>query len=659
MKYRCVLLCVIASLSFTAGASARPWKLDDLAAYRQPFKVEVSPDGRRALVQIVGANFKTGEFTQDTDVLDLPSGALRPLLSDGKIAVARPQWSPDSTRVSFVAAGKSPQLDVVAAAGGKPVRVLVLRNRMVGYAWSPDGRTIAAVEAAAAAQGASQAISMFVNPDVDIAAANVPAQRTVWLIDVASGMQRRLVHDDYSYGGPATDHAPSWSADGREIALVRQPTPYYEAFERAQDVAVDVRTGAVRQIIDRPFFAYPDSIAPTFAPSSNSLALVHTWDGKLASREDVYIDGTDRSAPLDLDFWSCSGSELHWNGDRAYATALDGVASRLFDLGPGGTVRALTPRDGSVENFSVSRNGKVLMVYTTAEKPQEIYELTPSGLHQLTHIATLPSGVDVMHTVVLSWPDGAGHTLVGQVTSPPQGRNAPVIVEPHGGPQCSSDNGFNPFAQYYASNGYVYFQPDPRGSDGYGDWSYKAIVNDWGAAPMDDDMAGVDALLASGQGDPHKLFIIGASYGGYLTSWIVTHSNRFRAAVSGVPVTDLRLEYALSDSPNIMHRFFGMHPIADNSALLETQSPVHYAGQMNTPLLIISGLQDARAPYPQALEFYKALLDNGKDARMLVFPKAGHGPSDPLGVLDYEAHTVGWLAAHGGIAIPGAILPPP
>lgn len=136
----------------------------------------------------------------------------------------------------------------------------------------------------------------------------------------------------------------------------------------------------------------------------------------------------------------------------------------------------------------------------------------------------------------------------------------------------------------------------------------------------------------------------------------MTHTDRFRAAVAEVPVTDLQLDYALSESPNITRRFFGAKPTLD-PALLARQSPLTYVDRMRTPLLLIAGLRDTRAPYVQAIEFYKALAENGAPVRMLADPKAGHGPDDPQGTMAWLGAIAAWFAQYGGIAIPGATLP--
>jgi dipeptidyl aminopeptidase/acylaminoacyl peptidase len=455
-----------------------------------------------------------------------------------------------------------------------------------------------------------------------------------------------------------TDHDPSWSSDGSELVAVRQPTATYGDFEHAQYVRVALAGGNVRQIVDGPFFAYPESTGPLFAPSGSALAYTHTWDGKLPSREDVFVDGRDVSASLDRDLWSCGAGRAEWQPHALIANMMDGASMRLYRLDEGGAAPlALTSTEGSVGSFSVARTGRIAYAWTTPSVPDELYVLDPGGTpRQVTHLANL-HGLPVAESRYVTWQSADGHTLHGQLTLPRGNlRDAPLVVEPHGGPQCADELAFNGFAQYLADYGYAYFRPDPRGSDGYGDWSYKAIVGNWGEGPGADVQAGVDAVLASGVSDPSRLFIEGGSYGGYLTTWLTTHSDRFKAAVAEVPVTNMLLDYTLSESPNITRRFFGDKPALDQ-ALLARESPLTYASAEHTPLLVMIGLRDTRAPYPQAIEFFKTVAENGTETRLLADREAGHGPQDPQGVLAWQGAVMAWFALHGAPAIPGAVLP--
>lgn len=646
----------LAGAGTLAAASARPWTLVDTVSAPFMDDVQLSPNGAVALVELDWTNVRQNTFgsayrsvrvaTGQTDAAPMP------------LTLSHPRWSPDSKSIAWLLQQKNGTDLVVTDPRGRHLRALPSPGRDVAnFAWSPNGKTIAAIETAR--QSTPGGRLFWLTPESDYRGTR-PARRSLWLVNVASGAQRELTRDGWSYGGPQTDHDPSWSPDGFRIAVVRQPTPLFGDFEHAQYVVVNVRDASVTQIVHHPFFAYPNSARPVFGPH-DAVAYTHTWDGNLPSREDVFVDGRDVSAALDRDLWSCGGGTIAWQSGMLVAGLLDGVAVRLFALDPTGasSPKPLTPDDGSVVAYSIARDGTIAYIWTTSQTLPELYVRTPDGAtRQVTHLLHVPADLAIATTRAFMWSDGAGHTLHGLLTLPASGSTAaaPLVVEPHGGPQCADPAGFAPQAQYLASNGYAYFRPDPPGSDGYGDWSYKAIVGNWGAIPMAADLAGVDAVLSAGVGDSKRTFIEGGSYGGYLTSWIVTHTDRFRAAVAQVPVTDLELDYTLSESPNITRRFFGAKPATD-PALLAQQSPLSYITQERTPLLIIAGLRDTRAPYVQAIEFYKALAERGAPVQMLADPEAGHGPDDPHGFIDWWSATVAWFARYGGVAIPDARLP--
>ncbi len=658
MRITRLFVCSAALVAICAGAaSARPWTMRDALAPAFIQEVQLSPDGTQAIIGVGHANFKDNSFDTGYEVVDVATGTTHELSS----LFSHPRWSPDSKQVAWTAQDpKGNAAILVTDARGRTLRKYPQGTRnVIGFTWAPNGASIAAVETT----GKTMTVPRFHWLDLENDYRDTrPAQRDVWIVDIANGTTRRLTGDGWSYGGPETDHDPSWSADSKQLVVVRQPTPVYGDFEHAQYVALDTASADPKQVVDHAFFAYPASAPPAFAPSGNEIAYTHSWDGKLASREDVFVNGHDVSATLDRDLWSCSNGEMTWSKGGLIVDLLDGVSMRLYQLDPSGVTepKPLTSDSGSAEGFSIANTGRIAYIWSTPTQPNELYVRDPDGTtRQVTHVAALPHDLPLAQTRFFTWSDGSGHTLHGQLTLPSNGaslRTAPLVVEPHGGPQCADDFSFDGFAQYLASYGYVYFRPDPPGSDGYGDWSYKAIVGNWGEVPTAADFAGLDALNAAGIGDPARTFIEGGSYGGYLTSWMVTHSTRFRAAVAQVPVTDLLQDYTLSESPNITRRFFGDKP-ASNQTLLTAQSPLTFALQEKTPLLIIAGLADTRAPYMQAIEFYKTLAENGAPVRMIADTKAGHGPNDPQGVINWFGATMAWIAQHGGIAIPDASLP--
>jgi dipeptidyl aminopeptidase/acylaminoacyl peptidase len=635
-------------------SEARPWSLADVAQHLTGTDtIEVSSSGD-VLFNDQYADLKSDSIEVSWQILD-SNGVVRDFPK--ALRVSKLHWTPDGRRFAALMETKdgSNQLFWIDARTFA-VKRLTHGASITNFSVSADGAWIAAIETSSAAH-ATKPLSFWFNENNDMLG-GTPPSRQLWVINATNGAQHRAVTDSFSYGGPVTDHDPSWSPDGAEVAVVRQPTSLYGDFQEAQFVSVNVANGSVRVLSDTKIFALPQTAPPLFS-SAGKVATVHTWDNKFESRQDLFVDNRNLSSSFDHDFWSCSQTRTAWINNRLLASTMDGVDLRLYSFSLDGSAPvALTPPGGSVGAFAVAPSGMIVLAYGTPEVPDEIYRLSADGsTQQLTHRHSLPSDLSIARTSFPTWGDGHGHTLTGQLTDA-AGARSPLLVELHGGPQCADTSGFSPFAQYFATNGYSYFRPSPRGSDGYGDWSYKAIVNDWGPSPMADVMAGIDAVAASHPIDSSRLFLYGASYGGYLTSWIVTHSDRFHAAVAGIPVTDLALSYALTQSPNIQRRFFGPKPLADNQEVFTQQSPVRYASSLHTPLLLIAGLKDTQAPYTQTIEFFKILREEDKDVALLAYPNAGHGPDNPQGTLDWTAHIAGWFAAHGGIAIGDAKLPP-
>lgn len=660
LRFRHAALCALVpflatafALPSSAATAGRPWTVEDVPAVEFIDDVRISPDGAYALIDVGLGNVAKNTFASDYRLVRLDTGAMVTMPP----SLSQPRWSPNGSRIAWLTDSATGTSLVLTDRRGGARQALKSNGRsLIAFAWSPNGATIAAIETPARPSARGGRIH-WMTAESDYRDTR-PPKRDLWIIDVATGSSRALTHDSWSYGGPVTDHDPSWSSDGSQLAVVRQPSPLFGDFEHVQYVAVTVAGGAVRDIVGRPFFAYPRSMPPTFAPIGRSIAYTYTWDGLLPSREDIFVDGHDITSALDRDLWSCGAGNAQWQQGAMVADLLDGVSLRLFRVSDGATPQPLTGQDGSVEAFSTASNGRIAYVWTTPTDPAELYVLDPGQTpRRVTHLGGLP-GLAVAPTRIVEWTTPDGHTLHGQLTMPVgvDLAHVPLVVEPHGGPQCADDFSFSTTAQYLATNGYAYFRPDPRGSDGYGDWSYKAIVGNWGPGPMADDLAGVDAVLAAGVSNRDQLYIEGGSYGGYLTSWIVTHDSRFKAAVAQVPVTNLLLGYTLSESPNIFRRFFGDKPALDQ-ALLARESPITYAKDEHTPLLVMIGLGDKRAPYVQAIEFFKAVAENGTETRLFADDLAGHGPNDPKGAILWLQATVGWLVQHGAPAIPGAVMP--
>jgi dipeptidyl aminopeptidase/acylaminoacyl peptidase len=253
-------------------------------------------------------------------------------------------------------------------------------------------------------------------------------------------------------------------------------------------------------------------------------------------------------------------------------------------------------------------------------------------------------------TEAIRWKSKDGLEIEGLLTYPAnyeKGQKVPLILNIHGGPTGVFNESFTGRSALYpiavfASKGYAVLRPNPRGSGGYGKQFRFANYNDWGGKDYEDDQAGVDKVIEMGIADPDRLAIMGWSYGGFMTSWTITQTKRFKAAVVGAAVTNLWSFTGTADIPGFIPDYFGGEPW-ENFEAYRKHSPITYIKNVVTPTLILHGEADDRVPVGQGYEYYNALKRQGGIAKMVVYPRQPHGPREPKFVLDIMQRHVEWV----------------
>jgi dipeptidyl aminopeptidase/acylaminoacyl peptidase len=253
-------------------------------------------------------------------------------------------------------------------------------------------------------------------------------------------------------------------------------------------------------------------------------------------------------------------------------------------------------------------------------------------------------------TEVIRYPSFDGHSIEAVLTLPPdhqEGESYPLVVLPHGGPDGMSLDDFGLFAQIFAQEGMVVFEPNFRGGIGYGSEFYAANRGRIGDIDFRDIMAGVDHLCRNGVADPGRLLVGGWSFGGTMTSWIIGHSDRFRAAVTVAGASDYLSRYGTSDINwgEAARWEFKDIPMHDLDRFVRASPIAHLAG-CTTPTLIMHGERDARVPVGQAWELYRALRDVGVEVELVLYPDAGHGISAPKQFADVMDRWLDWYQSH-------------
>jgi dipeptidyl aminopeptidase/acylaminoacyl peptidase len=256
-------------------------------------------------------------------------------------------------------------------------------------------------------------------------------------------------------------------------------------------------------------------------------------------------------------------------------------------------------------------------------------------------------------TRLIKWKAKDGQEIEGLLTLPvdyDRSKRYPLILNIHGGPAGSfaqsfiANYGLYPLAAF-AAHGWAVLRPNPRGSSAYGINFRSANVNDWGGGDYQDLMSGVDEVIRMGVADPDKLAVMGWSYGGYMTNWVITQTTRFKAAAAGAGLSNLVSMWGTNDIPSVLDDYFE-GSWYDQPDRYIRMSPLAHADKVTTPTLILHGAADVRVPTTQGYEMYNALKRKGVPAQMVVYPRTPHGPQEPKFLLDIMQRHVDWVAKY-------------
>jgi dipeptidyl aminopeptidase/acylaminoacyl peptidase len=560
-----------------------------------------------------------------------------------------PRWSADGSQLLFVSDrdGK-PQVYVMPADGGEARRVTSLENGVGFPAWSPDGRQVAFIS------------TTGIRVDEDIKDIVSYHYTEAYFKDDGEGIKRGRNHvfvQDLDGGdavqltdGPDDYRDPVWSPDGSRIAVLCQRADR-RAFEWATDIYVLPASGGEARVLtpgDGP------SYSPSFSPDGATLAylghrnppetggstVVGVWAVPVEGGEPVLLtEGWDRSASHDdvnSDArWGTNEHRPVWSADgsRLLFLATDHGATHVYAVpAAGDEVRAVTGGKRAVYAFSAGRDK---LAYLAAEllNPGDLYAsaLDGSGEVRLTHAnEEFLSGFALSEPEEVRFTSTEGAEIQGWVMKPAgytEGERYPLIIEVHGGPHTAYGYAFFHEFQVLAGRGYGVLYTNPRGSTGYGQEFAVCIVKNWGERDYQDVLAAADWAASQPWVDPDRLGMTGGSYGGFMTNWVVGHTDRFKAAVTRRCVSNWVSFYGTSDiGPRFSEWMVGGTPW-DNPEGYARMSPITYVSAMRTPLLVIHSEEDHRCAVEQSEQLFVALKRLGCETEFVRYPQESHSLS--------------------------------
>jgi dipeptidyl aminopeptidase/acylaminoacyl peptidase len=338
-----------------------------------------------------------------------------------------------------------------------------------------------------------------------------------------------------------------------------------------------------------------------------------------------------------------------WRPDATLvAHAQDGFKSRIVSVSVTGTVKPLQSFPVNPRAFDISASGAIAFTGGTATEPDELWLQAGSAPAQrISKFNESWRDFALVQPEIMRYKSFDNLEIEGALLKPANsqpGAKLPLIVLVHGGPTGAWSDSIETWGQLLASHGFAIFYPNIRGSTGYGERFIEMNKNDWGGADFRDVMAGVDYLVAQGIADPNKLGIGGWSYGGYMSEWAITQTQRFKAAVSGAGLSNLTSEFGTEGGSSYDEWFYGT-PYENLDGFMKS-SPVKYLKNAHTPTLILQGDADTTDPIGQSEELYRGLKHYGVEAEMVIYPREPHGLREEKHLVDRLTRIVAWYEAH-------------
>ncbi|HEX2038687.1 MAG TPA: S9 family peptidase [Acidimicrobiales bacterium] len=588
----------------------------------------------------------------------LDSGVVERISWDGGES-RLPRWSPDGSRLAFVSDRRERecfQLQVLDRTRlGEAVPLGAVDGTVEDLSWSPDGARILLLVAdrgadVAGAQGSSKAaLPNARRPSwmPSVSCRETDAWRRLWSVDVASGAVVRVSPEALNVW------EATWCGSDHVVAVTSRG-PDEGSWYSAELTRIGTATGEATTL-----YAGDVQIGqPACNPSGTRVAVVEApaSDRGGVAGTVVVVDvaqSTVEVAPVDLD-----ASQVLWRDDdnllvvglrglQAVATGWNTATGRSLDEWT--SDEALTAGFPTVTLLPGQRFASVLESWDRYPEIAVFDEGRATAVACLGHAGTTWVREQVGPLEPATWKAPDGLTVEGLVCSPPHGdRPFPLVTVLHGGPIWAWTNTWSassPLVSLLVSRGYAVFLPNPRGSMGRGREFASLVVGDMGGADSDDILAGIDALVAGGFADPARLGVTGGSYGGFMTSWLVTRTKRFAAAVSVAPVTNWYTQHNQSNIGTFDRLFLDADPFVTSGRHFDRSPAMHAAG-VTTPVLNIAGALDRCTPPGQAVEFHNVLREHGAETALVLYPEEGHGVRSMPAQLDFCVRVVSWFEAY-------------
>ena len=621
--------------------------------------VQISPDGEQVLY--VAAPLSAPEDGPQSSIWSVAvDGGAPHRLTTSEGVDGSPRWSPDGKSVAFLSDRKERgkmQLYLLNMAGGEAVRITDQEGGVVDTAWSPDGKKIAYT----AMQGKSQEEKdrEEAKDDVIVVDRDTKLGR-LWIVEISEDPaasqeipESRQISPDDVHIGTVGQRSFSWAPDSSGLAVVAAPSPKAHYTFAPELLTIDLdgnvnNLGKFEGLLAQPWYS-PDGSTIAFmacedkTPSFFSLRTIPAGGGESS----VVLPGHEAS------FFNAA-----WlpDGDRLIALSEEGQQHhlRIIDTESRSASAAFSmEQPGSIPAWhSTSDGSRIAFAFASQTSHSNVWVTDLEGTpRKLTDLNPWVNDYDWGEARELNWKSTDGMEIQGILILPVgyrEGERYPLLLHIHGGPCAAWTHhlyaNWHDWGQFMAQRGYAVLMPNPRGSSGRGSEFLCGIVNCYGEPDWDDLITGVDHVIEQGIADPDKLVVGGWSGGGFLTNWTVTHTDRFKAAVSGAGISNWVSFQGTADVRSVFDGYLGR--VDEDPETHWRLSPIRYIQNASTPTLILYGESDIRVPPSQGHEMYEGLKSRGVETELVLYPREPHGIGERKHQLDLLNRVVEWYDKH-------------
>jgi dipeptidyl aminopeptidase/acylaminoacyl peptidase len=641
------------------------WSPEQCLKIKNITAVRASPDAAKVLYTVREAVMTDDRSEYVNQVwLCNADGSNAVQLTKGDKNSSNPKWSPDGKLIAFTSSreGKN-NLYLLPVAGGEAEKITDVKSAVGEYEWRHDGNAIAftMVDAAESKEEKEKkAKNDWYYMDEEVKQNRL---YVLWLNKKdTSGkyVQQKLTKENYNI------NAFDWSADGKSIAYSHGKSPEVNDNAYSDISMIEVESEITKSIAATG----AGETNPLFSPDGKMIAYYSTtdpvdWSGARMAKIYSIADGKTwrlKATPDENGGIGANGI-FGWTADSKNVLWAEAnkTLSSIFLLSVDG--KSITEWTKGSKDFiagaSLNSTGTHLafVLQNTTQLPEAyISSVANFSPVKITSINAAYAGKPLPKTEVVKWKGADGREIEGLLTYPinyKPGQKVPFILNIHGGPAgvfsqtCVAVNqGTYPIAAF-AEAGYAILRPNPRGSSGYGTEFRTANREDWGGKDYQDLMAGVDYVIKMGVADESKMGVMGWSYGGFMSSWIVGHTDRFKVASIGAPVVDLSHQNLTDDIEGFLPSYFKSNPWDDWSKY-DTHSPLRFVQNVKTPVMLQHGEADLRVPFSNSVMFYNALRRRDVPVRLLALPRQPHGPQEPRMVLKTMQTNLEWFDKYIG-----------